>query len=401
MSRFTAPAVVAATATLLAASGGALVGAGAARAQPDAGWVARMDALAVALSQLLPDALGDPPSSAEQQEARDERLRKNTRALATLAHDLRMVDPSRLPDNDPTVPLLARELDSAMADVETARGDRLKDASLLVASTCIACHTRTNAGAPRPRMRLPAVDPSLPAWVQADVLAATRRFEPARAAYRAVIRDESFAEKEPMLWEHAVKRALVLEVRTARDPRGALEIVEQVLHTPALEGREGMLRDAAGWRTSLRAWAAEPQRPRTRQALYAQAQRLMDQANALARAPDDSSADILYLRTTSALHELLSKLPADAKAKGVRAQALSWLGESYEALRDVDVWSLYLLYDEACIEEAPHSIIAGECYDRLVRATRVEESGNGGAPLDAVTRARLERLKDLSVSHPR
>ena len=45
--------------------------------------------------------------------------------------------------------------------------------------------------------------------------------------------DDVFATREPLLWERAVKRGLALEVRVARDPQGALQLVDTVLATAA------------------------------------------------------------------------------------------------------------------------------------------------------------------------
>jgi hypothetical protein len=361
-----------------------------ARAQPDAAWVARMDALAGALGELLPDVLA---ADATPDPRREERIRKNARALSSLAHDLTRTEAKKLPDADPTVPLLARELKNALADVRRAEargGEHLRDSAFLVAATCIACHTRTDAGAPRPHLALPPVDPSLPQWLQADVLAATRRIEPARAKYRAVVRDEELAAAEPTLWERAVKRALVLEVRVSRDPKSALALAEQVLTTPA---GEPLWEDAAGWKRSLRVWMKEGPRPTSAQGLYAHAQRLMDQAASQRGVPSDGSTDVLFLRATATLHELLARSPpAD-----MRAQALAWLGTAYEALRDIDVWSLYLLYYEACIDAAPRSAISYECFEKLERGLLEEYSGNSGQPLPDDIAARVSRLRPLAT----
>lgn len=65
-----------------------------------------------------------------------------------------------------------------------------------------------------------------------------------------------------------------------------------------------------------------------------------------------------------------------------RAQALAWLRQCYESLRDVDIWSLWLLYDEACVQAAPHtSLGAQSCYARWERGMLEENSGNSGMSL--------------------
>src|SRR5207244_2739400 len=85
-------------------------------ADPDNAWVSRMDALALSVAKLTPDVLDETPST----DARDARVREQLRVLTVLAHDLSTVDKARRPDTDPTIPLLARELDHAFADATHA-----------------------------------------------------------------------------------------------------------------------------------------------------------------------------------------------------------------------------------------------------------------------------------------
>jgi hypothetical protein len=122
----------------------------------------------------------------------------------------------------------------------------------------------------------------------------------------------------------------------------------------------------------------------------------MDEAQSQQGTPSDASTDILYLRATATIHELLAKSPPP----DMKAQALAWLGLAYEALRDLDVWSLYLLYDEACVEAAPHSVVAGECFTRLERGLLEEHSGNSGMALPPEMQKRVDRLRRLSAPEP-
>jgi hypothetical protein len=179
-------------------------------------------------------------------------------------------------------------------------------------------------------------------------------------------------------------------VRVAKDPAAALEVVEGVLATPA---GKPLWQDAVGWRGSLRRWLNEKENPDSLAELEARAQRYLDEAAGVERTPDGSGADILYLRATAALHELLARGPSDA----VRAQALAGLGLAYEKLKDIDVWSLYATYDEACVTATPHSLLAGECFERLERARKEEFLGNGGGALPADIEAKLVRLRALAA----
>lgn len=353
-----------------------------ANAEPTAEWVARMDGLAAVLTTLLTDA-----SNKDLDGEGRARLKRDVATLRELAHGLTMMRST--PDSDPTIPLLLHELDAAIDEVARARDDRLGDAALAVAWTCMGCHTRADLGTPRPIAALAPVDKKLPPDVRGTVLAATRRFAEARATFRQAAFDENLARNEPTRWERSVKGAILLDLRINHDAKGALDVVEQVIHTP---GGEAVWAEASAWRKVLVPMArSDKPWPRTLPALEAEAQRLV--AEAEARGPTDAGSEILYLRATAVVHELLMRNPP----KQLRPQALAWLGQSYRALKDLDIWSLHLIYDAACVEAAPHSVLAAECYARWLEGARSEFSGNGGGALPADLAAREVKLRALAA----
>jgi mono/diheme cytochrome c family protein len=351
-------------------------------AAPAASFLRQMDMLAGVLGALLPDALNQGPVDA----ARAQRLRDGVGALQGVAHDLGAMSASLLPDADPSLGLLLTELNRAVDDVDRSRPDRLPQTALSLASTCIACHTRTAGRAAPPG--LADVDAALPADVRADILTATRRFPEARAAWRDVVFDEDFARNERWRWERAVRRALAVEVRVASDARGAARLVEQVLATP---GADVLYTAASAWRADVAAWRAEtaPEAP------YAQAARLMNEVVRRHTPAGDASDDIVLLRATSTLHALLATAPATLTPTA-RAQALAWLGIAYERLTDLDVWGVFLFYDAACVEAAPHTALASSCLARFERAALELYAGNAGGPLPSDIARRLQHLRSLA-----
>ncbi len=368
------------------------------RAQRTAEWVARMDGLAVALTSLLVDATlaeKDGPDGAASGAAFDEdrrrRLRDEVTALRSLAHGLASMRTT--PDADPTIGYLLRELDGVIDDVGRSQSTQaIEGAALAVAWTCMGCHTRAPYGSPRPLAQLAPVDERLPPDVRGTALAATRRFQEASLVFRKAAFDEELARNEPTRWERSVKGALILDLRVHNDARAALDLVDRVINTP---NGERLWRDAADWRRVLVPMVKNPRaQPRTLVALDAEATRLMAEANA--RDLTDSGREILHLRATAALHELLMRDPP----KDMKVQALSSLGESYRALRDLDIWSLHLVYDAACVEAAPHSVIAGECYARWLDGARAAFSGNSGAALPPEMAMRAEALWLLASPNP-
>jgi hypothetical protein len=357
-------------------------------AQRTGEWVARMDGLAGALTSLLTNAAsaGTDARDAGDEGQRRAQLRRDVEALRTLTHGLAAM--KQTPDADPTIGFLLHELDEAIDDAGRADRGALPDAALAVAWTCMGCHTRASIGTPRPIASLAPVDASLPPDVRGIILAATRRFGEARRVFHEAARNEELAQAEPTRWERAVKGALLLDLRVNHDPRSALALVDDVLNTP---GGDALWVEASAWRRALaplakskRAW------PRTFEELSAEAERLMSAADA--RGPTDAGREILYLNATAVIHELLMREPP----KDMRPQALAWLGESYYALRDLDIWSLHLVYDAACVEAAPHSILAAECYERWLDGARASFTGNGGGELPPELAARGRALRVLA-----
>jgi hypothetical protein len=74
---------------------------------------------------------------------------------------------------------------------------------------------------------------------------------------------------------------------------------------------------------------------------------------------------------------------------------------AYEQLTELDVWVLFLLYDGACVEAAPHTPLARGCFERYERATRERWSGNSGAPLPDDVAVDVARLRALARQRPR
>jgi hypothetical protein len=316
-------------------------------------------------------------------------MKRNAQTLAVLAADLRGLVATHAPTADPTTSALvarfAGDANAVSRAIEQGHRAFARDTVAGVASYCIGCHTRSpRAAAIRPVLR--HLDPRLSPFDRAELLAATHRFSEAQALYDAVLDDERFALDHQADYERAVAHGLAIDVRALGDVDHALATVERVLLTP---GAEPLWDDAVEWRAALHAWKREgASAPCTNADLRKLLSTLMREAQASARVPADRGADIQYLRATAIAHELLARTPHDA-------QVLAWLGVAYEALADLDVWSLDMLYDEACVREAPHTSLAQGCFERFERRALLEYSGNGGAPLPddvEATRRALRRL---------
>jgi hypothetical protein len=371
--------------------------AGGALAQEREDWLGRMSELSAALTRVFVNVL---PEDKKRTKADDARLAQDAQKLAALAkavHSLAPTPPGGVkgagaaPDADPSLALIAKlfvdETDRMVKAIERGNTARARDLAAGTATFCIGCHTRSDrlrALVPAPAAAdLSALHP----LDRAELLIATHRFDDAKKELDALLANDRFAMEDVVGWRRAVTRALVLEVRTARSPDGALALVERVLNGPVPAVQNWA--DADGWRKSLKAWKAESgARPERPDAALREARRLLDEAEATPRVPGDRSADVLYLRATALLHDAL----AAEQAGPARARAFSLLAVSYRRLRDLGVWSLSRLYDEACVHQAPNTDLARECYERY--AAEVNE-------LDADKRGRLPaesaaHLKELA-----
>src|SRR5581483_4396225 len=152
MKRTTRSSVVVVVVAAVAAAG-ALGLARSARAEPVQAWVARMDAFAALVAQLLPDAFAHGHKGNGVDDAAVEaRLQKNGRALAALAPAVRTLAMHGAADDaDPTIAMLACELGDTADAMTHAHGELLADDAAFVAATCLGCHTRTSRGAAKPR----------------------------------------------------------------------------------------------------------------------------------------------------------------------------------------------------------------------------------------------------------
>jgi hypothetical protein len=302
------------------------------------------------------------------------------------------------PDQDPSLALVASlfvdetaRLESAIAAGELPRARALARS---VASSCIGCHTRSDRMAsmkPVPSV----VDLSgLHPLDRADLLMATHRFDDARVELDALLANDRYAREDSAGWKRGVMHALVLEVRTRRSPDGALALIERILNGPVPAATTWD--DADAWRQSLLAWKDEKKPwPTSPKDALVDARRLVQQADAVPVKAGSRRADVLLLRATAELHDFLASNPRGVDA----AEALSLLALSYQRLRELDIWSLARLYDEACVREAPHTPLAAACFARFKDTVLAEDTGPGGA-LSAPAKARLQTLEALAVPAP-
>lgn len=357
-------------------------------------WRASMQALFASLQGLLsltvdPARFNDPANAPA--------IQASAKKLAEAAHRMAGITPSS-PDADPSIRMFAGILeDQGQAALEAYQaGSREYARSLFnsTASSCIACHSRTDVG-----VRLDwAVDSGpaaqLPPHQKAQLLAAGRAYGPALEQLSKALADPGLAKERPFDWNQALRTALVLSIRAEKNPAHARSILEKAIETPGVPGFVAW--DARSWIRSLKEWEKESAsgaavKPAftTEDQAHREALRLISQAQKVQRYPMDRTGDVLYLRASGVLHDQLRIAPTGPKS----AEAFFLLGICYEVLRDFDLWTLGDSYYEACIKRQPHSELAESCYRKLEESTLAGYTGSAGTQVPSRVEQKLGRLK--------
>jgi hypothetical protein len=358
--------------------------------QPE--WSARMRKFQATLQELLPNLASDTRFRAKENARRIER---NVDQFARLAHDL---DREALgsPDPDPTISIIAgqfaNEADYASRILKDGHREYAREILRAMTGYCMACHTRSDSG---PRFAGVAEGPAAAALQgveKGNLLVATRQFDRALEQYERVLADPAVPEHRPFEWERAARSALSIAVRVKKDPDRALAVVDRVL--AAKRGPFFLREQAASWKQSLAAWKTEPgAHPATEEGLYSQAVRLLAEARRVQKYPADHAADVLYLRASSAAHDLMSAFPAGARAN----EGMFMAGLSYQVLRDPTLGNLDELYYQACVRRSPHTEQARVCYRAYEQSVYLGYTGSGGTDLPAAVERRLSELEALAA----
>lgn len=359
-------------------------------------WNEKMQQLGKTFSEILPLV----SSSTPLKPAELKRLQTATEKLSGLAHTINMgpdTGPNPLPpEADPTIQYISglfdRQVKYANRSLKAGQVEYARGALRKVAGYCIACHTRHDKGPDFPTFELEAKTKSLTPMERAELLAATRQFDSAFDEYEKLAANAEFAKSRPFDWEKSVRRGVNLAVRVKRDPVRAAGIIDKVIALPT--SPEFFRAEARAWKESIEMWKAEPKKEaKTADELYEEAVNLSTNARIKQQYPLDHSGDILYLRASVAVHELLSLAP-DGKHT---SDALFLAGNAYRLLGEPLVSPLPEMYFEACVRHSPHTAIAGQCYQRFEESVYFGYSGSGGVFIPDDIQSLMNELKALAL----
>jgi hypothetical protein len=345
------------------------------------------------LEQSLKDLLFDLGSNERFNDPKNfKRIQKNADALAALAHDLKIKD-GDAPDADPSIKIIAGQFDKeagrAAQTLKLGHREYARGVLKSLTSYCMACHTRSGGlsfGGALPSDAFQKFTP----LEKAAFFTATRQFDRSLEEYELILA-KSKPDGSIFDWEKALRSSLAIAVRVKKDPDRSLSLVERALSNP--NSPYFLKEQATQWKASIEKWKAEPsQKAQTEAGYYAQALRLMSQAKELQKYPADRSADVLYLRASSAVHDLMSFAPNGAHA----TEALYLAGLSYEVLRDLKLADIHEVYYLACVNRSPHTEIAQRCYRQYEQSVYFGYTGSSGTHLPAEIQKQLRELETLA-----
>lgn len=316
--------------------------------------------------------LASPPRFRDPKNAQV--IAEKLQAMAAVPHAF----PARAGTGEPGLEALSGLFDGSLRSVQARfAGGEHEYARLqlrTITSLCFGCHSRVQASKDFEDLGHQVEALGLTPFEKAELLAATRQFDRAAAAYQAILAAPPRSEREHLQYTQALRHLLGILVRVKGDAAATTALLDGLarrgdLPKPITHLVESWRRDAAAWRKDR----FDP-RKASSAALVKKARALVEQAGGRAAFLSDSSRDILYLRASNALHEALAR---DGRLQQ-RGEALYLLGLCSAAVQDPTLWELDRLYFEACVRENPHSALARRCFARLSDRVYFGYTGSAG-----------------------
>jgi hypothetical protein len=352
-------------------------------------WRNKMGQLANALAEAIPYLY---PSPDQDPKMLAEKVRRIYEITKTLDGKL---DHAQLPDSDPALPyiagLLKDDIERASESLKEGHTEYAKGVVRSSVAYCIACHTRTKGGAEFPLLKAFNEPLKRGSWIERiEMQAATRQFEPVISEVMAQLEKKDSKAMSSLDLERAARIALSVAVRAKQDPERARALAQAVLKSPS--STYTMKESAAVWLKDISAWQNEKDKKFASDKEALEAARKLVQAGQNAELPIGVHAEVKFLRASVMMHDLLKKPLSDEQS----AEALYIIGLSYDALRELGLWSLHEMYYLTCIKNAPHTVQAERCYARYDESVTMGYTGSSGIHIPKEVRDHLARTKKLA-----
>jgi hypothetical protein len=225
-----------------------------------------------------------------------------------------------------------------------------------------------------------------------EFLLATRQFDRAFLEFEGVIKENLNNGGNLFELDRAVRYALSISIKYQRDPRKSLEISKIIQSS---DRAPYYLRLSSGqWIKAIQEWKKEKNQS------YDNVEDVLKRCENLIRLGKNSQVgfadrggDVYFLRALSILHLIL---PKELKTDSL-GEALYLTGVSYDAVRDLSIWSMHEDYYEACVRQVPHSKWSEKCYSKLEESIYFGYTGSAGVKLPIDVQMKLEQLQKLAM----
>jgi hypothetical protein len=353
-------------------------------------WRAKMQDLAIALSETVPFLYPDPTSDGKQLTEKVKRIKDITSQLdGKLFHSMAMSD------NDPALPyiagLLKRDIDLAYLSLQEGHTDYAKSVVRNSIAYCIACHTRTKTGVQFPL--LSAFDGPLKkaSWIdKIEFQSGTRQFDSVLTEVMQKLDSPGNLGISTMDLERASRIALSIAVRVKQDPARAKFLAAAVVKSAS--ATEFMKERAKAWSKDIGEWQDQKSRTYDSDGSLITAARSLIYRDENTDAPMSANSEVRYLRASVLMHDLLRRYPKSPYT----AEAFYIIGRSYDSLGDIGLWSLHEMYFTACIDKAPHTKLAEQCFERYADSITLGFTGSRGTNIPRAVRKHLDALKETA-----
>lgn len=347
-------------------------------------WRNTMNQLSKALADVVPYLYPDP--SLDQRKL-TEKVRKIYELTKNI--DIRTTHGVTLPDEDPALPYIAsmfhQEVERAYQSLQDGHVEYGKAVLRSSVSYCITCHTRNQLGTQFPVLQAFEKPLQKASWIERT------EFETASRQYDKVLSDVMGQLKSPgapgisaMDLERGARMALSILVRIKKDPDRAALLAKSMGESP--NATLSMKEASKTWLKDIRDWQSGRDRK-----FKGTEEKLAEARKLIGTDPKPvDNGEVRFLRASSLLHEVLQ---ADAKPEET-AEALYLIGMAYSALGEIGMWNLHEMYYVACIEKAPHSVLAEKCFRAYNDSMTLGYSGSSGVHIPKPVREHLQRLKD-------
>ena len=263
---------------------------------------------------------------------------------------------------------------------------------------CASCHTQLPE-APKPLWGLDAKDFKGSDFERAEFLFGTRNYNPALELYSTVIAQypgntlKTNIEASEM--ETALKRKLVIYVRSKNDIPGAIKSFQADLKNPTLP--DHVKRYLKNWISQLedanKDKAFDPIKSTDKQVLD-YARKRVDPKMAHAFVAADNPKIVKQLLASTALYNYLDSHPRTEATPDI----LYWLALTDYSLNNEFFFSLGNMYLIECIRSYPASQAARQCYDEYAKEIEFLYTGSAGTEVPAEAKQALSSLKALMDS---